>query len=124
MTRAFRDRLRQVRVEVVGAADAGVRRQRARGQIVRDLGEEAAPVGEDLRPPVTENVVGGANARRPVVLQREVVPTERADQRLLLVADARLDGQPIADSKRVLREEAGVVLPRAAAGIRLARVTR
>ena len=43
-----------------------------------------------------------------------VVPValQLADQLLLLVADARVDRQPIAERPRVLHEEVDVVLPR------------
>ena len=64
--------LGQAGVEVVGAADAGVGVQGAGGQVVGDLGVETAPARVELGLAVAREVVGGAEARAPVVAPGEL----------------------------------------------------
>ena len=111
-----RNRLRQVGVEVVAAADAVVGRQGARGEVVRHPRVEPAEVRVQLGLAVTHDVVGCTDARRPVVLQLEVFD-QLAVERLLFITEAGVDGQARARLPRVLHEEVLVALQRAAAGV-------
>ena len=106
---------RQLGIEVVDALGAIVRRERARGEVVRDARVVAAEVAVDLRSAVTPDVVGGPDARRPVVLQLEVVD-DRAGQLLLLVAEAGVNRQVVAGLPRILDEEGLITLRRRRAG--------
>ena len=67
---AGRNRTGQGRVEVVRTRCHIVGRHMAGRHIVRDAGVEAAPVAEEFCLSIARDVVGGADARRPVVLQR------------------------------------------------------
>lgn len=58
--------LRHRLVERVGAADAGVRRHGAGGEIVRHLGEGAAVVRVDLRTAVAGRIEDEIEPRGPV----------------------------------------------------------
>src|SRR5262249_38663551 len=57
----------QALVEVIGAADAGVGVQGTGGQVVGDLGVEPSAARVDLGLAAAREVVGGADARTPVV---------------------------------------------------------
>ena len=107
----LRHQPRQPCVEVVAAREPVVGREGAGRQVVRDAGIVLAVVAVDLRPAIARRIECGADARRPVVLQR-VVRDDGADELLLLVSQTRIDRQPIADRPRVLDEEVVVVLER------------
>ena len=63
----IRNRLGEVRVEVVRTADARVRRERARGEVVRDLARERPQFANSfMRPaPVGSNVIPSRGAQLP-----------------------------------------------------------
>ena len=108
--RAVRNRLGQSRVEVVGAADAGVGRQRAGREVVRHPAVEQSPVAVDLHPIMAGRIPGGADSRSKLVTEREV--GQGAGQVLTLVAETGIDRHPRPDRPGVLREERQVVLRR------------
>ena len=107
-----RHRSREVRVEVV-RREQRVRRQCARGEIVRHTCVVAAVVREHLRSTAPGRIPHDAEPGRPVVLQREAFH-DRARERFLLVPHARADRQRIAHLPLVLHEQPSVVLRRPA----------
>src|SRR4029079_1542289 len=94
--------LSEAGVEVIPSRHRQFGRERASREIVRHPRVESAPVAVDLRLAVRR--VCRTEARRPVILQREVGKSISV-QRLLLVAQTGIDGQLVAHLPCVLHEE-------------------
>ena len=137
-TTPFGNGLGEPGVEVVGAGDARVGGEGARGHVVRDLHVEAAVGGEELGLAVAPDVVGRADAGRPKLSLQRVVAGDGGARRptspmrsvaleaggevlaalelLAVPADAGAEGQLLADLQVSWSEEAQVLLRGVAAG--------
>ena len=120
--RAVGYRLGEAGVEVVAACHRQFARERARRQIV---GHPRVDTGPSCRKPWSCRRIGSYVApMRGAQLFFSVKSKSHSIQRLLLVAQAGIDGQPVSDSPRVLHEQRLVVLRRRRTSRERARVTR
>ena len=103
-----RESAREVRVEVVSAANPRVWRQGSRRQIVRHPGEGPAPAAEHLHLALPGRIPCRADAWRPFIAERDV--RHRAGEMLMLVAKTGIERQVRSDLPRILDEQRLVVL--------------
>ena len=103
---AFRHRVGEAGIEVVGPPHPRVLAEQRHGQAGGDLGEVHAVAAVDLDPALAARVPHQPDARRPVVVEGEAADV--ADQPLPLGAQAHRHGQVVGHGDAILREEAEV----------------
>src|SRR4029453_16936679 len=100
---AIRDRLGEVRVEVIGTAHTRIGRKRSCRKIVWYARVESAPAAEHLHPIGASRIPRGSESGGPFVTERHLL--QRARQALVVVPQPGIDGEVRAEAPAVLYEE-------------------